>query len=282
MVFEERGVLLFVQTVTDRNLVLTLEVSIGIESQYRQRVIVTHAVQDVTEHGLGLVLFPEWYSLDAMGRMQFYDDNTRSWWTPVTGGSNIPAVNDLVQPFGLAFGSSALHGPVQVGSAYEITYASGTSVVRAPQGAATLTAVLTDKAVAPVGSAAAEQGHKHTVMALFQHGSGRLAVYGDASCVDANHAVSNCHGMVVDMLRWVASDVKPAWHGALTELKEALGGGGKALPKRPEPDHLWLASYVLNNPADCHLNSAEGFRRSLLSVRMFLCVFVTTKGSSLS
>lgn len=227
-------------------------------------------MQDVEKHGLGLVLFPEWYSLDAMGRMHFYDDNTRSWWTPVTGGSNIPAVNDLMHPFGLAFGSSALHGPVNIGSEYQVSYASGTSVIRAPQGAATLTAVLTDKAVAPVGSIAAEQGHEHMVMAMFQHGSGRIAAFGDASCVDANHAVSNCHSMVVDMLRWAASDVRPAWHGALTKLKEAFVGGGKALPKRPDPDQLHSVSYVHNHPAECHLNSAEGFRRLLLSV----CVLV--------
>ena len=40
--------------------------------------------QDVKE-GLGLIVFAEWYNVDTMVKMRFFDDNTRSWWTPVTG-----------------------------------------------------------------------------------------------------------------------------------------------------------------------------------------------------
>ncbi len=45
--------------------------------------------------------------------MKFFDDNTRSWWTPVTGGSNVPALNDLLAPYGIALGDAVL----QVGTA---------------------------------------------------------------------------------------------------------------------------------------------------------------------
>ena len=51
---------------------------------------------DVTEKGLGLIVFAEWYNVDTMVKMRFFDDNTRSWWTPATGGGNIPALNDLL------------------------------------------------------------------------------------------------------------------------------------------------------------------------------------------
>ena len=37
------------------------------------------------EAGLGLIVFGEWYNVDTMVKMRFFDDNTRSWWTPVTG-----------------------------------------------------------------------------------------------------------------------------------------------------------------------------------------------------
>lgn len=40
--------------------------------------------QDVKD-GLGLIVFAEWYNVDTMVKMKFFDDNTRSWWTPVTG-----------------------------------------------------------------------------------------------------------------------------------------------------------------------------------------------------
>jgi membrane-bound transcription factor site-1 protease len=56
---------------------------------------------------LGLAVFAEWYNVDTMVKMRFFDDNTRSWWTPVTGGANIPALNDLLAPFGIAFGDPA-------------------------------------------------------------------------------------------------------------------------------------------------------------------------------
>ena len=39
------------------------------------------------EAGLGLLVFGEWYNVDTMVRMKFFDDNTRSWWTPATGAT---------------------------------------------------------------------------------------------------------------------------------------------------------------------------------------------------
>lgn len=45
----------------------------------------TKLVRDVQQKGLGLMVFADWYNAEAMGKMGFYDDNTRSWWTPATG-----------------------------------------------------------------------------------------------------------------------------------------------------------------------------------------------------
>ncbi len=46
---------------------------------------VTKIAVDVSRHGLGLIVFAEWYNVDIMAKMRFFDDNTRSWWTPITG-----------------------------------------------------------------------------------------------------------------------------------------------------------------------------------------------------
>ncbi|KAH0752445.1 hypothetical protein KY285_005593 [Solanum tuberosum] len=59
---------------------------------------------DVINSGLGLAVFVDWYNVDAMIKMRFFDGNTHSWWTPVTGGANVPALNDLLATFGIAFG----------------------------------------------------------------------------------------------------------------------------------------------------------------------------------
>ena len=56
--------------------------------------------RDVEEHGARLTVFAEWFDKAYMEKARFYDDNTRSFWTPATGGSNVPALNDLLRPWG--------------------------------------------------------------------------------------------------------------------------------------------------------------------------------------
>jgi membrane-bound transcription factor site-1 protease len=36
------------------------------------------------------------------------DENTRQWWVPVTGGANVPALNELLSTWGIAFGDVVL------------------------------------------------------------------------------------------------------------------------------------------------------------------------------
>ncbi|KAG7602848.1 Peptidase S8/S53 domain superfamily [Arabidopsis thaliana x Arabidopsis arenosa] len=88
---------------------------------------------DVINTGLGLVVFAEWYNVDTMVKMRFFDDNTRSWWTPVTGGANIPALNNLLASFGIAFGDKILNGDFSI-DGEQSRYASGTNIVRFPAG----------------------------------------------------------------------------------------------------------------------------------------------------
>ena len=57
------------------------------EEFYPEEVSKLH--QDVVKEGLGLLIFAEWYNVDTMVKMKFFDDNTRSWWTPVTGGQGM-------------------------------------------------------------------------------------------------------------------------------------------------------------------------------------------------
>lgn len=89
--------------------------------------------KDMTERGLSLVVFAEWYHVNIMKQMRFFDDNTHSYWTPPTGGANIPALNDLLAPFGVAFEENALMGNIMApGGGFQV--ASGTSIGRFPSG----------------------------------------------------------------------------------------------------------------------------------------------------
>ena len=51
-----------------------------------------------------------------------------------SGGANVPALNRLLQPLGIAFRSAALHGPVSLG-ARPFDYLSGTALAALPAGA---------------------------------------------------------------------------------------------------------------------------------------------------
>lgn len=60
-----------------------------------------------------------------MKKIKFYDENTKQWWTPVTGnnffffpkkkliiegGSNIPAINEILKNFNMSFGDKIYNG----------------------------------------------------------------------------------------------------------------------------------------------------------------------------
>ena len=60
------------------------------EEFYEEEIAKLHS--DVEQHGLGLIVFAEWYNVDTMVKMRFFDDNTRSWWTPITGAPSHPAL----------------------------------------------------------------------------------------------------------------------------------------------------------------------------------------------
>ena len=48
------------------------------------------------------VLPPDWYNVEIMQKLKFYDENTRQWWLPDTGGANVPALNTLLAHWGIA------------------------------------------------------------------------------------------------------------------------------------------------------------------------------------
>jgi membrane-bound transcription factor site-1 protease len=78
--------------------------------------------------GLSVVIFGEWYNVSAMKKVKFFDENTRQWWIPVTGGANVPALNELMASWGIAFGDTVLEGDFTIGP-NDMNYASGTGIV---------------------------------------------------------------------------------------------------------------------------------------------------------
>lgn len=83
------------------------------------------------EKGLHVVVFADWYNVTVMRKVKFYDENTRQWWVPDTGGSNVPALNDLLYDnWGIAFGDNVRDGQFTLDGHNPITFASGTVISR--------------------------------------------------------------------------------------------------------------------------------------------------------
>lgn len=69
------------------------------------------------------------YNISVMNKIKFYDENTRQWWTPNTGGANIPSLNDLLAPWGISFSDEVLEGELYIAAADgTLHYASGAGI----------------------------------------------------------------------------------------------------------------------------------------------------------
>ena len=78
------------------------------------------------------LVMADWYNTSVMTKVKFYDENTRRWWMPETGGCNAPALNALLQNFGIAFSDTVYEGDFTL-SGHELHYSSGTSLARFPK-----------------------------------------------------------------------------------------------------------------------------------------------------
>lgn len=71
--------------------------------------------EDISKHKLSVVLIGDWYNTEVMKKINFYDDNAKQYWTPITGGANVPAMNDLLEGYGIMLGSNVYDGELRIG-----------------------------------------------------------------------------------------------------------------------------------------------------------------------
>lgn len=86
-----------------------------------------------------------------------------------------------------------------------------------------LRADLTDQS-ATITKQSAQSGKGLPVLGLTQSGSGRLAVFGDTSCVDDAHLSSPCLDLVTDMVVFATTGTAGALRH-MERLKKDLGSG---------------------------------------------------------
>ncbi|CAG2063611.1 unnamed protein product [Timema podura] len=141
------------------------------------------------DNGLSLLVFADWYNVTVMKKAKFYDENTRQWWMPDTGGANIPALNDLLSSWGIALGDRVFEGDFMFGD-HDMYYASGTSIARFPKDGIVISHILKDQGEDILGTKS-KVTESVPILGIIQskasEKSGRVAVYGDSNCLDNSH-----------------------------------------------------------------------------------------------
>ncbi|CAM9967859.1 unnamed protein product [Ectocarpus sp. 12 AP-2014] len=116
-------------------------------------------------------------------------------WEPVTGGSNVPAINDFLLPaFGMALGGTVFDGVVSLPGG-ELHLASGNAISRMPPGSLLVSAASLRGIALRGGGGYLSPGVLHMdvpVIGAFDtksgdgpaNTSGRVFLFGDSSCAD--------------------------------------------------------------------------------------------------
>ncbi|VDK51699.1 unnamed protein product [Anisakis simplex] len=162
---------------------------------------------DVVDSGLNLVVFADWFNASVIDKIRFLDENTKQWWQPETGGSNVPALNDLLSYWNITLGAQVLDGIVSIGHT-SIRYSSGTSIIRTPKGSWIARANLTDIGSETVTGERSEQLYESVVFTFYrsenfsEKKSGFVAVFGDSTCLEMSMNVESrsCIPLLDDLL----------------------------------------------------------------------------------
>ncbi|XP_075990927.1 membrane-bound transcription factor site-1 protease [Anticarsia gemmatalis] len=231
------------------------------------------SLKKAVDAGMSLVVFADWYNASLLRHVKFYDENTRQWWIPETGGANVPALNDLLSMYQVALGDRVFEGSFKLGG-HPMYYASGTHIHSFPEHGILITAQLTDqghqimsgeKPSGGPGASSPGQTVDVPILGLLQTDgetrdytndtmekmpkAGRLVVYGDSSCLEGG-AARNCHWLLLAALQYALVGHLPA------SLKEAATPHQQRLrdvhiipselPQRAEGGRLHVYSRVLS------------------------------------
>lgn len=158
----------------------------------------------VKEQGVSLIVAAEWYNVDIMRDVRFEDDNTRSWWSPVMAGGNVPALNMLLSPFGVGLGDAVLSGEVRASPAV-FRFESGVPIVKFPRGGELLYTsglrIHEAKITRPNSFSSGRRVADTPVLGLTKAGKGAVMVYGDTNCIDTAYPGAKCYEFFVEAVK---------------------------------------------------------------------------------
>uniref|UniRef100_A0A8D3DSC2 Membrane-bound transcription factor site-1 protease n=1 Tax=Scophthalmus maximus TaxID=52904 RepID=A0A8D3DSC2_SCOMX len=198
------------------------------------------------DNGLSLIVFSDWYNTSVMRKVKFYDENTRQWWMPDTGGANVPALNDLISVWGMAFSDGLYEGDFTLAD-HDMYYASGCSIARFPEDGIVIAKNLKDQGLEVLKQeTAVVEGVP--ILGLYQtpsDGGGRIALYGDSNCIDDSHRQKDCFWLLDALLQYTSYSMTPPSLSHSHSRVAPPTGTERPLPQRLEGNHLYRYSKVL-------------------------------------
>lgn len=186
---------------------------------------------DVSNEGLGLLVWAEWYSASVSKTMAVFDGNQRRWITPLVGGANVPSLNRLLRRMGAAFASDVVEGKLTLAMPTDpedksdegvtVGYGLGTFAARLPPQARFVDL---------------EKYPGKPALSTFPFGEGRVLLYGDTGCFDHNDgATAMCPGVAQAMVAWAAG-FGDREEGPFPERAQSVGEGGLVREDWPVPE----------------------------------------------
>ncbi|KAF6078606.1 membrane bound transcription factor peptidase, site 1 [Phyllostomus discolor] len=198
------------------------------------------------DNGLSLIIFSDWYNTSVMRKVKFYDENTRQWWMPDTGGANIPALNELLSVWNMAFSDGLYEGDFTLAS-HDMYYASGCSIAKFPEDGMVITQTFKDQGLEVLKQETAVVENV-PILGLYQipaEGGGRIVLYGDSNCLDDSHRQKDCFWLLDALLQYTSYGVTPPSLSHSGHRQRPPSGAGLATPERMEGNHLHRYSKVL-------------------------------------
>ncbi|GMR32293.1 hypothetical protein PMAYCL1PPCAC_02488 [Pristionchus mayeri] len=205
----------------------------------------------VNKNGLNMIIFADWYNTRVMEKIKFFDENSKEWWTPETGGSNIPALNDLLSRWGLELADTIIEGNATIGDLHS-SIKSGTVISRAPAGTHVSYATvndITEEIIA--GDSTLHKPLNAPVFALLRNnatGSGFVSIFSDSSCLESKSAsFESCIPLVDILIDAAAYGVPHSFCDLLVTIPSPL------IPLSPPPlrsdlsKHFTVISSVVEN-----------------------------------
>uniref|UniRef100_A0A8D1DCP9 Membrane-bound transcription factor site-1 protease n=1 Tax=Sus scrofa TaxID=9823 RepID=A0A8D1DCP9_PIG len=198
------------------------------------------------DNGLSLIVFSDWYNTSVMRKVKFYDENTRQWWMPDTGGANIPALNELLSVWNMGFSDGLYEGDFTLAN-HDMYYASGCSIAKFPEDGIVITQTFKDQGLEVLKQETAVVENV-PILGLYQipaEGGGRIVLYGDSNCLDDSHRQKDCFWLLDALLQFTSYGVTPPSLSHSGDRQRPPSGAGLAPPERMEGNHLHRYSKVL-------------------------------------